>query len=64
MPKETLASTCKTLEITIQDLREVMDETQGMYHHAFVRTLDIHNTLQTILARFKDAELKDDKEEP
>ena len=64
MPKESLASTCKSLEITIQDLREVMDEAQGMYHHAFVRTLDIHHTLQTILTNLKDAQVDDRREEP
>ena len=57
MPKESLASVALSLSIATRDLRETMDDTQEMYHHLFVRSLDIHNTLQTILAKLKDAEL-------
>ena len=62
MPNESLVRATKSLNVVIRELRETMDDTQQMYHNLFVRMLDTHNRLQTILAKLKDAELDDHTE--
>ena len=59
MPNESLSKATKSLNLVIRDLRETLDETQEMYHQLFLRVLETHNTLQTILSKLKDAELDD-----
>jgi len=59
MPNEALTDAYKSLNIITKELRLVMDDTQQMYHHLFVQTLDIHNQMQIILRKLKDAERDD-----
>ena len=61
MQNASLTEACKALNIVTRELREVMDDTQQMYHHLFVQTLDIHNSLQSILRKLKDAETELEK---
>ena len=58
MKNEALTRATKSLNIVTRELRDAMDDTQEMYHELFVRMLHVHNTLQTILGKLKDAKLE------
>ncbi|MCL2843187.1 MAG: hypothetical protein FWE28_06940 [Oscillospiraceae bacterium] len=44
------------LRSTLEEFNEIMDETQTMYHHLFVRSLFIKDSLRTTLKQLQEQE--------
>ena len=58
MENQALIKAFNSLEVTIRDLRDAMDDTQTLYHELFIRMLATYSDLQTILTQLKDAEIE------
>ena len=55
MQNASISSVHTHLKIAMRDLREVMDDIQGMYYHLFVRMLQHQKDLEFIQAKLLDA---------
>ena len=55
MQEEPISRAYKRLKIAIREQRELMDETQELYHDMFVRTLHLQKDLQSVLGKLVEA---------
>ena len=55
MQNEAVADARSFLSSALREFREVMDETQSMYYHLFIRTLTVQQQLQSAMCRLQDA---------
>ena len=55
MPEDPISRAYKRLHGAIKDLREIMDETEEMYHNLFVQTLHVQKNLQSALCKLIEA---------
>ena len=54
------SSAYNTLHTTLEEFSELMDETQTMYHHLFVQSLFIKDSLRTALKQLQEQGHKTD----
>ena len=54
--KSQTPSAYDKLRSALEEFNEIMDETQTMYHHLFVRSLFIKDSLRTTLKHLQEQE--------
>ena len=56
MERAALDHVYKTLNTTKRRLNDLMDETQDVYHHLLLETVDVQRTIRTAIKQLEDAE--------